>query len=388
MSIEEKAKAYDEALKRARKIHDEILNNELLGFPDQIREIFPELRKEEKPLTPFQQCLNCILRGVYYAEVPDEKVNEFIVNVVRTRTDELIKLAKRHEYTDCQLRESEDERIRKELINFLRSPFIKENLTDEKVAPWLDWLEKQKEQEHICDSAQYEDGFKTGLEIGLRKQKEQKPIQTENEREYVKTLKGLVSDFIRNSGGGIVDTAYYQQIYDWLDRRHVEQKPAEWSEEDEERIQSILFSIGYCKDEYPNKKDYSKDIDWLKSLRPQPKKGLHPGSIRKVDNPMKWMEEDEKEREQKLVAWSEEDERMLSRCVKSIESSKQFADSDTFKKAKDNEIDWLKHLRPSWKPSEEQMNALNFAITHFVHYTNYKNLTELRELYDDLLKLQ
>ena len=46
------------------------------------------------------------------------------------------------------------------------------------------------------------------------------------------------------------------------------EKPKEWSEEDEERIQSILFSIGYCKDEYPNKKDYSKDIDWLKSLRP------------------------------------------------------------------------------------------------------------------------
>ncbi len=47
-----------------------------------------------------------------------------------------------------------------------------------------------------------------------------------------------------------------------------------------------------------------------------------------------------------------------------------------------------KEQKPAWKPSEEQMNALNFAITHFVHYTNYKNLTELRELYDDLLKLK
>ena len=45
-----------------------------------------------------------------------------------------------------ELRESEDERIRKEMISFLRSPFIKENLTDEKVAPWLSYLEKQKEQ--------------------------------------------------------------------------------------------------------------------------------------------------------------------------------------------------------------------------------------------------
>ena len=41
-----------------------------------------------------------------------------------------------------------------------------------------------------------------------------------------------------------------------------------------------------------------------------------------------------------------------------------------------------------WKPTEEQMNALNFAITYFMHETNYKNPTELRDLYDDLLKLK
>ena len=40
-------KKYNEALERARKIHNEILNNELLGFPDQIREIFPELKDGE-----------------------------------------------------------------------------------------------------------------------------------------------------------------------------------------------------------------------------------------------------------------------------------------------------------------------------------------------------
>ena len=38
----------------------------------------------------------------------------------------------------------EDERIRKGLINFLRSSFIKENITDEMVAPWIAYLERQK----------------------------------------------------------------------------------------------------------------------------------------------------------------------------------------------------------------------------------------------------
>ena len=52
---------------------------------------------------------------------------------------------------------------------------------------------------------------------------------------------------------------------------------------------------------------------------------------------------------------------------------------------------WLekqKEQKPAWKPSEEQLNALNFAITYFMHETNYKNPTELRDLYDDLLKLK
>lgn len=46
-------------------------------------------------------------------------------------------------------------------------------------------------------------------------------------------------------------------------------------------------------------------------------------------------------RAEQKPAWSEEDERMLSRCVKSIESSKNFADSQTFKEAKDKEKEWL-----------------------------------------------
>ena len=49
-------------------------------------------------------------------------------------------------YIFPELRKSDDERIRKSLISFLKSPFVNENITDEKVAPWLAWLEKQGEQ--------------------------------------------------------------------------------------------------------------------------------------------------------------------------------------------------------------------------------------------------
>ena len=47
------------------------------------------------------------------------------------------------EFIFPELKESEDERIRKSLINFLKSPFVNENITDKKVAPWIAWLEKQ-----------------------------------------------------------------------------------------------------------------------------------------------------------------------------------------------------------------------------------------------------
>ena len=40
-------KKYNEALERARKIHDEIVNNEVIGFPGQITDIFPELAESE-----------------------------------------------------------------------------------------------------------------------------------------------------------------------------------------------------------------------------------------------------------------------------------------------------------------------------------------------------
>ena len=39
--------------------------------------------------------------------------------------------------------------------------------------------------------------------------------------------------------------------------------------------------------------------------------------------------------------WSEEDERMLRRCIKSVESSKNFVETQTFKEAKDKEKEWL-----------------------------------------------
>ena len=52
--------------------------------------------------------------------------------------------------------ESEDEKIRKSLIRFLKSPFVHNYITDEKVAPWLDWLEKQGEKTNPYSGISFE----------------------------------------------------------------------------------------------------------------------------------------------------------------------------------------------------------------------------------------
>jgi hypothetical protein len=43
-----------------------------------------------------------------------------------------------------EFKESEDEQMRKQIIAFLRSQFVNDNIADWKVAPWIAWLEKQQ----------------------------------------------------------------------------------------------------------------------------------------------------------------------------------------------------------------------------------------------------
>ena len=63
----------------------------------------------------------------------------------------------------------------------------------------------------------------------------------------------------------------------------------------------------------------------------------------------------EKQKEQK-PAWSEEDERTLKGIIGKIEHDQ------TYGVSKAEMLSFLKSIRPSWKPSEEQMAWLKLAI--------------------------
>lgn len=89
--------------------------------------------------------------------------------------------------------------------------------------------------------------------------------------------------------------------------------------------------------------------------------------------------------------WSEEDEEMLDIVLTMVDCSTvvphsggQLHPSESYKK---DISEWLKSLRPHWKPSEEQMEALHTAmyLEEMQFYGGLKD--KLRDLYVQLKKL-
>lgn len=180
-----------------------------------------------------------------------------------------------------------------------------------------------------------------------------------------------------------------QKIRDWLEKQK-EQKPSiscghendtEWSEEDEKMLKNVLFvlesyvSNSECASSpslitsYPT---YYKEIDWLKSL---------PLNLKKKNEDVAKLCSNE---------WSEEDENALKYLHELISWSytEKFMDAQT---AHDMRLwinEHLKSLRPSWKPSEEQMGALNYAYCELLKrgYVGRNILGSLQKLIDQLRK--
>ena len=341
-----------------------------------------------------------------------------------------------------ELKESEDERIRKGIIcgmNALKEQH-KETFASIPINDCIAWLEKQGEQKQGYDQKYIADIFEqAGLAkiarelandnltnalqytmIKLSKKQGEKPVEQDTEihdlwvyiREWNEKFGRLpkdedelaacvdyvmkrqkptdkvepkfkVGDLIHNKWSNhskeIVAVDDYQytlndgtpalpfkvDIKEQDNWELVEQKPA-WSKEDEKKIMwlvRLISTAGFREldnDKMPCSR--SELLDWLKSLKDrfqlQPKQ-----------------------------EWSEYDKIQLSEAIQMIEANGTWIRSEDAVKKVSN---WLKSLKPHWKPSEEQMEALcnvafEFGNSCLSPYSD--NDKELVSLYNDLKKL-
>lgn len=255
-----------------------------------------------------------------------------------------------YEYLFPQLAESEDEKARKWIYDFIRNcpneTFEFYGGVGKKAV--LAYLEKQKEPHYTKRNALFDKCVencdpeimqRVSDEVDEMLQKEQKPAGWSEEDELM--MKAVI---------GILDESDHPKLCHWLKSLKPQPKQ-EWSEEDEEIFNNIIEKAkgGHWIE--------VNEITWLithfKSLRPQPKAELT------------------------LL-----DKNIIEAAVAFVEQNNHFNYWGGIEKC--TVIKALHSLKPSWKPSEEQMNALKNSA-----YGSYQNGDgpALRELYEQLKKL-
>lgn len=255
------------------------------------------------------------------------------------------------EYIFPELKESEDETIRKFIKDVLDSygrsikcPTKDILLYEKSVA----WLEKQGEQKHVVPKFRVGDKVKKGYLTYT--------IEDIGEDSY------KLQAYSKDGDKGCTEflTIGYEKDYEL-----VELKPIEWSEEDKKMLEKVIANIECPPCTTANYKPIREMVDWLKFLKervpPQPKQ-----------------------------EWSKNDEIALADalwcCKQAASIAKDENDMGNIWFAEN----WLNSLSPQnrWKPTEEQMKAIMYAKKGLpdTEVGNYKGCV-LEELYEQLKAL-
>ncbi len=252
-----------------------------------------------------------------------------------------------------QLRENEDEGIRKGLIHHLKElqEWKGDTLPPIKVKghydAWIAYLEKQKEQKPSTPKFRVGDVMRTkqeaakGITDGL-------PVIVSVDDNYY---------YCTNEKIPISEQEEYE-----FPPMNMRQKPAEWSEEDEKKLNGIINCLCCTNGDIDG---FDEWYDWLKDL---PERfNLQPKQV-----------------------WSEEEKKKISELKTFIAQCNGF-NKENLKKAFDM-IDALRP-QPNWNPSKEQMEAVKCAASDVKRYSsrsvqleieNKPYYSALISLYDDL----
>ena len=299
--------------------------------------------------------------------------------------NEAIERAKKHcadyvvETIFPELAESEDERIRKAMIDLFKHE-REEGITvlhyGVNIECMIDWLEKQGEHAKFCDSIQVGDKVtrnQDGVLVNLsqlkrvakkdEKQGEQKP---DTDFSDLRTWKYIVDAVLTEKEliGQYRDRPFTEEVAKKLQKRFgkIEQKSA-WSDEDERIIYNIEQFLHLVKNNPQVRNDLHKEAkNWLKSL---------------------------KDRVQPKQEWLGGDEAHLHSLITHLEQWIERHPNTTGADIQGENITWLKSLRPQsqWKPSDEQMEALWDSIPENVKEISEREML-LDSLYQDLKKIK
>lgn len=225
------------------------------------------------------------------------------------------------------------------------------------------------------------------------------PELRESEDEKIKRAIGYAIGQSTHSDGTLIDGITREQAVAWLEKQKEYDMPssteliAKWNEE--KKILQEKYEPGH-----PWRLAYNAFMDGFgygfhvkQKEQEINHKGLHKGSLRHVDNPTKWMKEDDMEREQKPAEWSEEDKTALCDLMWCIEQARKFAKNENDMGNIWFAENWVKKRikslcpQPHWKPSEEQMYSLGTVVKGYDNCTVGSVGYNLKELYEDLKKL-
>lgn len=372
MTDKEKAKAYDEALERARAIH----NERQAQCYDIMAKVFPELAENE-----------------------DERILNGLIAAMKDRISN-----GGEGFFGMPL---------KDILAYLEK--LKE-LSTKKTPTWMPkFLDELRSKNHYFDWDEHRDIEGSILAIidfiapdyfTEKDKKEQKPTEKQDYSGLTDFERAIHRGFISAGVENVTVEIIKETAQDCL--AHTEQKPDtrdvdnlqlpgfeemtpeekmnhplylegfdvgkevgmvvgkqehKWSAEDESNLKSCIGKIEIDMQHWGNHGKTMVDgdiklIDWLKSLP-------------------------ERFNLQPKQEWSEDDEIIRDSIIDYINSGNIYATS------KVNMITWLEYLRPQslWKPSEEQMGSLRLAIDSAKKAQMHATADTLNEIYEQLKKL-
>ncbi len=276
------------------------------------------------------------------------------------------------EYVFPELRESEDERIRKAILGLTYLDGIEPILTKCSITAGdiRTYLEKQKEQKpaewNTNDKAFIKDCARILDENGYAASAERllsmfpvKPAEWSDEDE--KNLKSVVSTlwFALNTPHFPLNYERIIELETWLKSLHPVKQ--EWSEEDERFVRDAIAAVEAFYSEGCGQEEL---IDWLKSLRPQPQ-GTYKQVIHTIFGMLKDKDFYEIQPSHRVSLLND----IRVKCKDAIECAPILDE-------------------PSWKPSEGQMSMLLSVINDPNNAGAESCQLALRELYNQLKGLK